>query len=138
VRAVAEVLNRVDSATSNEILQKINEDNSTLGQTIQNLMFVFDDLLHVDDATLRTLTSKLDRKVLVVALKGCNAQVKKRFGSLMSARAAEMLEEDMAALGPVRIRDVEEAQHSIIATARQLEVDGVITLKSSGGDEFVV
>jgi flagellar motor switch protein FliG len=138
VRAVAEVLNRVDSSTGSEILRQINEGDPTLGQSIQNLMFVFMDLLHVDDATLRAITGKVDRKVLVVALKGCSVQVKNRFMSLMSTRAGEMLNEDMAALGPVRIRDVEEAQHAIIAIARQLEVEGVISLKPISENDFVV
>jgi flagellar motor switch protein FliG len=138
VRAVAEVLNRVDSSTSDSILTEITEADFNLGETIRNLMFVFDDLMRLDSAAMRTIVGKLDRKVLVTALKGCSAQVKRHFTSFMSERAAEMLQEDMEALGPVRIREVEEAQQMIVATARQLETQGAVSLKPNGGDQFVV
>jgi flagellar motor switch protein FliG len=138
VRVVAEVLNRVDTSTSDGILNEITEADANLGQTIRNLMFVFDDLLHLDSNAMRTLSAKLDRKQTVMALKGCSAQVRSHFTSAMSARAAEMLMEDMEALGPVRIREVEEAQQMIIATARQLEAEGQLSLKPSSGDQYVV
>jgi len=138
VRAVAEVLNRVDTSTSEEILKQVTDDDPNLGQTIKNLMFVFEDLLHVDQQAMRTLVGKLDRKVLVMALKGCASRIKDHFTGLMSARAAEMLAEDMEALGPVRIREVEEAQQQIIAVARQMETEGIISLRPSTGDKFVV
>jgi flagellar motor switch protein FliG len=138
VRAVAEVLNRVDSTTSDRILSEMTEQDPSLEQTIRNLMFVFDDLMHLDSKAMGTLVGRLDRKVLATALKGCNPTNKNHFTSTMSTRAAEMLSEDMEAMGPVRIRDVEEAQQTIIATARQLETDGVLSLKPSTGDQFVV
>ena len=138
VRAVVEVLNRVDTSTSEGILDEITTEDSNLGQTIRNLMFVFDDLLHVDGEAMRKILGRIDQKVLRVALKGCNNQLKTHFTSFMSSRAAQMLEEDMQALGPVRIRDVEEAQQSIIALARQLESEGALSLKSSGGEQYVV
>ncbi|HUI57582.1 MAG TPA: flagellar motor switch protein FliG [Bryobacteraceae bacterium] len=138
VRAVAEVLNRVDTSTSEEILKQVTDDDPNLGQTIKNLMFVFEDLLHVDQQAMRTIVGKLDRKVLVMALKGSASRIKDHFTGLMSARAAEMLAEDMEALGPVRIRDVEEAQQQIIAIARQMEAEGALSLRPSSGDKFVV
>jgi len=138
VRAVAEVLNRVDSSTSDRILSEITDQDPSLEQTIRNLMFVFDDLMHLDSKAMGTLVGRLDRKVLATALKGCSPTTKNHFTSTMSTRAAEMLSEDMDAMGPVRIRDVEEAQQTIIATARQLETDGVLSLKPSTGDQFVV
>lgn len=138
VRAVAEVLNRVDSATSDGILGQIADQDPNLGQTIRHLMFVFEDLLHVDTQAMGVLISKVDRKALTVALKGCTAQIKDHFTSVMSARATETLLEDIEALGPVRIRDVEEAQQAIIATARQLETEGLLSLKPSSGDQYVV
>ena len=138
VRAVAEVLNRVDSGTSDRILTEITEGDASLGQTIRNLMFVFEDLLHLDASTMRTLMGKVDRKVVATALKGCSPATKNHFTSFMSTRSAEMLSEDMDAMGPVRIRDVEEAQQTIITTARQLEAEGVLSLKPSTGDQFVV
>jgi flagellar motor switch protein FliG len=138
VRAVAEVLNRVDTSTSDGILGQISEQDPTLGQTIRHLMFVFDDLLNVDQAAMRVLAGKIDRKVLVMALKGCAVRVKEHFTSVMSARAAESLGEDMEALGPVRIREVEEAQQVIIEIARKLEFEGQLSLKPSSGDQYVV
>ena len=138
VRAVAEVLNRVDGTTSDGILGEISDADPTLGQAIRNLMFVFDDLLHVDVTAIKALSGKLDRKMLVLALKGSTAQMRTLFTSVMSTRAAEMLFEDMQALGPVRIREVQEAQQGIIAIARQLETEGLLSLKSGGGDQYVV
>jgi flagellar motor switch protein FliG len=138
VRAVAEVLNRVDSSTSDGILAEISDADPNLGQTIRNLMFVFEDLLHLDTNSMRTLISRVERKVLVVALKGCSAQVKSHFTASMSVSASDMLLEDMQALGPMRIREVEESQQAIIATARRLEAEGLLSLKPSTGDEFVV
>jgi flagellar motor switch protein FliG len=137
VRAVADVLNRIDASTSVDILREVSEADYTLGQAISNLMFVFDDLLQVDSETIKTLSSKVDRKMLVLALKGSTAQMRTLFTSVMSARAAEMLFEDIQALGPVRIREVQEAQQGIIAIARQLESEGQLSLKGGGG-EYVV
>ena len=137
VRTVAEVLNRVDTPTSEDVLTKIADKDPNLGQTIRNLMFVFDDLLHIDDTAMRALLFKTDLKVLTTALKGSGAQVKKKFSSLMSTRASEMFLDDLEALGPVRIRDVEEAQQAIIAIARKLEAEGVLSLKPSSGDQYV-
>jgi len=138
VRAVAEVLNRVDTRTSDEILDQVTAVDPTLGQTIKKLMFVFEDLLHVDQQALTTLLRNVDRRVLVMALKGSTPQTREHFTSTMSTHAAEMFIEDMEALGPVRIRDVEDAQQQIVAAARQMETNGELSLKPSSGDKFVV
>jgi len=137
VRAVVEVLNRVDAATSDVILNEITQENANLGQAIRNLMFVFDDLLNLDSEGMKKVLSKIDQKVLRVALKGCTPQLQNHFTSFMSARASEMLKEDMAAQGPVRIRDVQEAQQTIIAIAKQLEAEGILSLKPNSGDQYV-
>jgi flagellar motor switch protein FliG len=138
VRAVAEVLNRVEAGTSEEILGQITEMDTNLSQTIKNLMFVFEDLLKVDQQAMKSLLGKIDRKTLTMALKGSTTQIKEHFTSSMSSRAAEMLLEDMEALGPVRIRDVTEAQQQIVTLARQMEANGEISLRPSSGDKFVV
>jgi len=138
VRAVAEVLNRVESSNGEVILKQMAEDEPNLAQTIKNLMFVFEDLLNLDQQSMGTLTAKLDRKILCTALKGSTPKLKSHFTSTMSARASEMLTEDMEALGPVRLRDVEEAQQQILAVARQLETEGALSLKPSTGDQLVV
>ncbi len=137
VRAVAEMLNCVDASTSESILEQVSSEDGNLGQMIRHLMFVFDDLLRISKEALTTLLGRVDRKLLTMALKGCNPDIKKHFTSLMSSRAAEMLVEDMQALGPVRIKDVEDAQQKIIATARQLQAEGVISLQSADSEQFV-
>jgi flagellar motor switch protein FliG len=137
VRAVAGLLNHVDSTTTEEILETIGNEDPALCQTIRNLMFVFEDLLNVSQDAMRALIGRIDRKQMTTALKGASPKIRGHFTSLMSSRAKEMLEEDMQALGPVRIRDVEEAQQKIIAAARQLQAEGVISLSASGPEQYV-
>jgi flagellar motor switch protein FliG len=137
IRAVAEVLNQVDNTVTEEILESIGNEDPTLGQTIRHLMFVFEDLLNVSQESMRALIGRIDRKQLTTALKGGSPKVKGHFTSLMSGRAKEMFEEDMQALGPVRIKDVEEAQQKIIAVARQMQAEGVISLSAAGSEQFV-
>jgi flagellar motor switch protein FliG len=137
LRAVAELLNRVEGPMTEEILQSLSTDDPELGQNIRQLMFTFEDLQNVSQDALRKLLAQVDRKVLTLALKGSSPQLKQHFTSVMSSRAAEMLVEDMQALGPVRIRDVQEAQQGLIATARQLQEKGEISLSPGGAEEFV-
>ncbi|HSM77563.1 MAG TPA: flagellar motor switch protein FliG [Bryobacteraceae bacterium] len=138
VRAVAEMFNRLDSNTSKEILDAIDETDAGLGTTIRHLMFVFDDLLLLSAEAVKEVLAKVDRKILTVALKGTSDQLKGHFLQAMSQRGAEMLREDMEALGPVKISEVETAQQQIIAVVRQLESEGVISLKGAGGEQYVV
>jgi flagellar motor switch protein FliG len=138
VRAMAEMFNRLDSETSKEILSVIEGQNAALVETIRHLMFVFDDILLIDQNSLKEVLSRVDRKVLTVALKGTGEQLKNHFLACMSTRGAEMLREDMDALGPVKIRDVESAQQQVISVVRQLEADGVLSLRGTVGDQYVV
>ncbi|MFN7994802.1 MAG: flagellar motor switch protein FliG [Bryobacteraceae bacterium] len=138
VRAVADVLNLVEGSISDDVLTAVSESDQGLGDTIRHLMFVFDDLAKIDQNSLRALLAKVDRKVLTLALKGCTPQTKQAFTSCMSQRGAEMLAEDMDALGPVRLRDVDGAQQQILSEASKLQKEGVITLKASAGEKFVV
>ncbi|MBV9081220.1 MAG: flagellar motor switch protein FliG [Acidobacteriaceae bacterium] len=137
VRAVAELFNRLDQGHSKEILNRIEASNADLGGQIRQLMFVFEDLLKVEARGIRELLERVDRKVLTVALKGTSEPLRNHFLQVMSQRGADMLREDMEALGPVRMREVEAAQQQIIAAARQLEAEGVVTLNDSGGDQYV-
>ena len=137
VRAVAEVLNRVEGSMSEVILGEISVDEPDMGQTIRNLMFVFDDLAKISKDSLRTLLGRVDRNLLTLALKGGNPSIKAHFKSVMSTRAAEMLDEDMQALGPVRMRDVEDAQQKTIALARELQTEGALSLQSNSDEVFV-
>jgi flagellar motor switch protein FliG len=138
VRAVAEMLNRLDSATSREILENIEQQDANLVGTIRHLMFVFEDLLLIDQIGMKEMLGKVDRKVLTLALKGTSEQLRTHILSCMSQRGGEMMKEDMEALGPVKIKEVEGAQQQIIAVVRQLESDGVLSLKGTVGEQYVV
>lgn len=138
VRAVSEMFNRLDSGTSKEILESIEQSDPNLVETIRHLMFVFEDLLLIDQGAIKEVLSKLDRKVLTVALKGTSDQLKTHFLQAMSQRGAEMLKEDMEAVGPVKLKDVEVAQQQIIMVVRQLESEGVLSLKGTVGEQYVV
>lgn len=137
IRAVAEMFNRLDSSTSKDILDTIEDTDSTLVETIRHLMFVFEDLLLLDQSALKEVLSKVDRKLLTIALKGTSEKLRDHFTRAMSQRGAEMLKEDMDALGPIKIKEVESAQQQIIAVVRQLESEGVISLKGTVGEQYV-
>jgi flagellar motor switch protein FliG len=138
VRAVAEMLNRLDSTSGREILDHIDQQDTNLAETIRHLMFVFEDLLLIDPLGLKEVLAKVDRKVLTVALKGTSEQLRNHMLSCMSQRGADMLREDMEALGPVKIKEVEQSQQQIIALVRQLESEGVLSLKGAVGEQYVV
>jgi flagellar motor switch protein FliG len=138
VHAVAEMFNRLDSNTTKDILESIEQVNPSLVETIRHLMFVFEDLLLLDINAVKEVLAKVDRKILTVALKGTSEQMKNHMLQAMSQRGAEMLREDMDALGPIKIKEVEGAQQQIIAVVRQLETEGVISLKGATGEQYVV
>jgi flagellar motor switch protein FliG len=138
VRAVAEMFNRLDSASSREILDFIEQHDANLVETIRHLMFVFEDLLLIDQQGLKEIIGKVDRKLLTVALKGTSDQLRNHILGCMSQRGADMLKEDMDALGPIKIKEVEAAQQQIIAVVRQLEAEGVLSLKGTVGEQYVV
>jgi flagellar motor switch protein FliG len=136
-RSVAEILNRMDAAVSEEILTSLQEQQA-LVDAIRHYMFTFEDLLLIDSMAMKEVVAKIDRKLLTIALKGTSDQLKNHFLQCMSARGGEMLREDMDAAGPVRIRDVEAAQQQILAVVQQLQSEGVLSLKGGGGDQYVV
>jgi len=138
VRAVAEMFNRLDSGTSKEILDVMEHANSNIADTIRHLMFVFEDLLLIDQNGIKEITGRIDRKLLTLALKGTSDQLKNHFLGVMSQRGAEMMREDMDSLGPVKIKEVEGAQQQIISIVRQLEAEGVVSLKGAVGEQYVV
>jgi flagellar motor switch protein FliG len=137
IRAVAELINRMETKSAASILEKIENENPALALSIRNLMFVFDDVMLIDDQGMREIIQRIDKKTLTVALKGCSEELKIQFFRNMSSRAVEMLREDMDVLGPVKVRDVEAAQQQIVAVIRKLDEDGIISLKGGGGDEYV-
>jgi flagellar motor switch protein FliG len=137
-RVVAEIFNQLDSTLSNEILMQIGEENSDLMEAIRQKMFVFEDLLAIDANGVKELLARADRRQLTVALKGTSDEIRQHLLKGMSQRGSAMLLEDMEALGPVKIKDVEVAQQQVIAVVRQLESEGVVRLKGGGGSEQYV
>jgi flagellar motor switch protein FliG len=138
VRAVSEMFNRLDSGNSKEILEGIEQNDPNLVATIRHMMFVFEDLLLLGPEAIKEVLGKVDRKILTIALKGTSDQLKTHFTEVMSQRGAEMLREDMDALGPIKIKEVESSQQQIIAVVRQLEAEGTISLKGTVGEQYVV
>lgn len=139
VRTVAEMFNRLDSEVSKEILSNLEGQDETLTETLRRLMFVFDDILTLDENTIKEILARVDRKIPMMALKGTTDKMKQHFFQCMSERGAEMMREDMEALGKVKMKDVETAQQEIISVVRKLEAEGVVSLRGAvgGGDEYV-
>lgn len=137
VKAVAELFNRMDRTLSQSALEMVEERSQDLAVQIRNLMFVFDDLANVEDQGIREITNRADKKSLTVALKGASEEIRNRFYSNMSKRAVEMLREEMEMMGAVRLREVEKAQQEVVAIARKLEEEGVIT-GGGAGEPYVV
>jgi flagellar motor switch protein FliG len=137
IRAVAELINRMETKAAASILEKIENENPTLALSIRNLMFVFDDVMLIDDQGMREILQRVDKKSLAMALKGTSEELRNQFFRNMSSRAIEMLREDMEAMGPIKVKDVESAQQQIVAVVRKLDESGVISLKGGGGDEYV-
>jgi flagellar motor switch protein FliG len=129
---VADILTRMDKANEGGIMARISEKNQSLADTIRALMFVFDDLIKVDDRGLQELMKEISKEDLPVALRGANPEVKEKFFKNMSSRAAEMLKEDMEAKGPVKVSDVERAQQNILKVCRKLEEEGRIVIAGAG------
>jgi flagellar motor switch protein FliG len=129
---VADILTRMDKANEGGIMARISEKNQSLADTIRALMFVFDDLIKIDDRGLQELMKEISKEDLPVALRGANPEVKEKFFKNMSSRAAEMLKEDMEAKGPVKVSDVERAQQNILKVCRKLEEEGRIVIAGAG------
>ena len=138
VRAVAELLNRLERSAGRIVLESIEGDQPELAVSIRNLMFVFDDLLHVEDQAIREIVQRADKKALTIALKGAADDMRQKFFKNMSKRAAEMVKEEMDILGAIRLRDVEKAQHEVVAIARKLEEEGLLVTGAAAGEAFVV
>lgn len=136
-KAVADLMNRMNAEESKRILEVIEEGQPELALSIRNLMFTFEDLVTVPPATIREIVSGVDKKQLAMALRGANEEMRAAIFKSMSARAVEMLREDMEVLGPVRSREVAQAQQEILNLARRLEAEGKVILKLETGDEML-
>ena len=137
VQSAANILNFMDGGQDQVILKQIGDIDNPLGTRIQDLMFVFDDLVELDDRELQTLLREVSGERLGIALRGADVRVREKITRNMSQRAAEILLEDMEARGPVRLADVEAAQKEIMAIVRRLADEGVINLSNGGGEELV-
>jgi len=137
VKAAANILNFVESGIESSIMEKIKETDNDLGQEIQDLMFVFDNLIDVDDRGIQTLLREISTDHLLLALKAADDDLKEKIFSNMSSRAAEMLKDDLEAKGPVRLSEVEAAQKEILNIARRLADEGQIALGGSGAEEMI-
>ena len=137
VKVAAQILNNLDSAVENEIMDNIRELEPDMGQTIQDVMFVFDNLNELVDRDIQTMLREISSDSLVLALKGTNIVVREKIYKNMSKRAADMLKDDLETKGPVKIRDVEVAQKEILATVRRLAEAGDISMRAKGADEYI-
>ncbi len=136
-KAVADLLNRLNAEESKHILETIEDAQPDLALNIRNLMFTFEDLVTVPPATIREIVSGVDKRQLALALRGANEEMRAQIFKAMSSRAVEMLKEDMEVLGPVRSREVAQAQQEILNLARRLEAEGKVILKLETGDEML-
>jgi len=137
-KTIAEILNHCDRTTEQMVLERIEEQNDVLADSIRQLMFVFDDLVNVDDRGIQMILKEISTDDLSLALKTASDALKEKIFKNMSQRAADILREEMQTKGPVRVSDVEKAQQGIVKIARKLEAEGKIVLSGKGGEELVV
>ena len=137
VEMVAEILNNADRALEASILEGIEEQREELAEEIRRLMFVFEDLIDVEDRGIMAILKEVSTDDLKLALKTASDSLQEKIFKNMSQRAVEMLKEDMEIMGPTRLKDVEAAQQSILKIAKRLEQEGKLQLTSGGDDEFV-
>ncbi|MDR3606755.1 MAG: flagellar motor switch protein FliG [Oligoflexia bacterium] len=133
VQPIAEMLNVMDKSAEQNIMARVEEKDPQLAEEIRKLMFVFEDIVFIDDRGMQTLLKEVDNSKLVVALKTAPEEIKEKIFKNISKRAADMLKEDLDAMGPVRLSDVETAQQEIVNIANRLETEGKIVI-SRGGD----
>lgn len=136
VKTAANILNFMDSSTETEVMDRMRDADGVLAQQIQDLMFVFDDLVEIDDQSIQALLREISSETLLLALKGADEEIKDKFFKNMSKRASEMLRDDLEAKGPVRVSEVETAQKEILGVARRMADEGQIVL-GKGGEAMV-
>jgi flagellar motor switch protein FliG len=135
---MAEIFNNFDRQTETRFMTALEDENREAAERIKTLMFTFDDLMRLDAGSAQTMMRNIDKDKLAIALKGANEAVRQFFMGNMSTRAAKMLIDDMQAMGPVRLRDVDEAQSSLVNLAKDLAAKGEIMISKSRGDEELI
>ncbi len=138
VESIVEILNRVDRSTEKTIIESLEEEDPELAEEIKKRMFVFEDIVLLDDRAIQKVLREVDQQELGKALKAVDNEVQDKIFKNMSKRAANTLKEDMEFMGPIRLKDVEEAQQKIVSVIRKLEEQGEIVVARSGEDEMVV
>ncbi|MDR1467798.1 MAG: flagellar motor switch protein FliG [Spirochaetaceae bacterium] len=138
VDSIVEILNLVDRSSEKQIIEALEDEDPELAEEIKKKMFVFEDIVMLDDRSIQKVMREVDTQELSKALKSVDAEVQDKIYRNMSKRAAQMLKEDMEFMGPVRLKDVEEAQQKIVAIIRHLEDIGEIVVARAGEDELVV
>jgi flagellar motor switch protein FliG len=131
------IINGVDKSTEDAVMEFVEEDDAEMANDIRNLMFVFEDLTGIDDTAMREILKKVEGQQLTYALKTATEEMKDKIFSNLSQRAGEMLKDDLEAMGPVRLAEVEDAQQAVVRAAKELEADGTITL-GKGKDDVLV
>ncbi len=137
-KALVDLLNRVDRSTERLILENLGDNSPELAETVKNMMFVFEDIVQLDDKAIQAILREVDMKELATALKGVGVEVQEKIFKNMSERAVSMLKEDMEFMGPVRLRVVEETQQKVVTAIRRLEEAGEIVIGRSGEEEVLV
>lgn len=137
IKSAADVINFLDGAMEEEVLEKIKDWDEELGDKIRDKMFVFENITDMDDRSVQVLLRDVTSEQLKLALKGTAEPTKEKIFSNMSKRAADLLREDLEVLGPVKVIDVERSQREILAIARNLAEDGKIALGAKGGEEMI-
>ncbi len=137
IGAVVEILNNVDRGTEKLILEELEKEDAELAEEIRQQMFIFEDIVNLDDASIQRIIRDLESNDIAMALKGASEEVKNRVFKNISKRAGEMLEENMEYMGPVRLREVEESQQRVVAVIRRLDESGEIII-SRGGDDAII
>lgn len=137
VSSVAEILNAIDRATEEEIMADIEEESAQLAEEIKQLMFVFEDIMKIDDRGIREVLKEISNEDLTLALKAAGEDLREKFFKNLSERAGNMIREDLEIMGPVKLSEVEGAQQNIVKQVRRLEAEGRIVIAGSGGDVLV-
>jgi len=137
IASIVDILNLVDRATEKHILEELERQDTELTEEIRKRMFVFEDIVALTDRAIQRVIREVDSKDLALALKGVNDEVTARIFKNVSQRGAEMLKEDLSYMGPVRLREVEEAQQRIVAIIRRLDESGEILIARGGEDSFI-
>ena len=138
LKSVAEILNRLERSTEEFIMERIEEEDSELADGIRKLMFIFDDLLNIDDKGIQAVLKEVSSEELSLSLKTANEAMREKIFKNMSERAATLIKENMEYMGPVRVSDVEQSQQRIVDAVRRLEEAGEVIISGRGGEEEII